>query len=86
MCVCAAVTHQASWEAAAKLMDAKERQREEGEEEGRLSQVGDKCLLLQQCRSEGGMSMNWKKKEKESVDREQCRTEITFAWLTGFAT
>ncbi len=30
--VCVAVTHQASWEAAAKLMDAKERQREEGEE------------------------------------------------------
>lgn len=34
VCVCVpvrvAVTHQASWEAAAKLMDAKERQREEG--------------------------------------------------------
>ena len=32
--VCVAVTHQASWEAAAKLMDAKERQREQGGREG----------------------------------------------------
>lgn len=51
--VCA-VTHQASWEAAAKLMDAKERQREEGgrrgEREHWLSQVGDKCLY---CSSAG---------------------------------
>ena len=34
VCVCVAVTHQASWEAAAKLMDAKERQREQGGREG----------------------------------------------------
>lgn len=34
VCVCVAVTDRASWEAAAKLMDAKEQNRKGGGEEG----------------------------------------------------
>lgn len=55
-CVCVAVTHRASWEAAAKLMDAKERAREEGEKgsEAALARPsGRQVPVLQHSRSEG---------------------------------
>lgn len=81
MCVCVAVTHQASWEAAAKLMDAKERQREEGEEGGRerwLSQVGDKCLYCSNAgaRERDVNELEKKEKKKRSVDGKQCGTQM----------
>lgn len=52
---CAAVTHQALWEVAAKLMDAREQQREMGKggRERRLCQVGDKCLYCSNAGEKG---------------------------------
>lgn len=63
LCECVAVTHRASWEAAAILMDAKERQREEGRERREARPSGRRVPVLQHCRSDGRwMSMEWKKK------------------------
>lgn len=64
--VCAAVTHQASWEVAAKLMDAKERQREQrrGGRECWLSQVGDECLYCSNAGASEG-DVNEMKKERK---------------------
>lgn len=67
--VSVALTRQALWEAAAKLMDAKEQQRG-GRRAGEAGQVGDKCpycsvdgAKVNQCQWDGGR----KKENKAST-------------------
>lgn len=53
VCVCVAVTDQASSEAAAKLMDAKERQREEEREGALAKQETSACTAAMQEQQRG---------------------------------
>lgn len=69
VCVCLAVTHQVSKEAADKLMNAKK--------EGRRGERGRQAPVLQQCRSEGE---GVKGKTNIRKDRKQCRMKLA-AWL-----
>lgn len=83
MCVFVAVTHQASWEAAAQLMDAKEVQREEGGSEG------DKCLYCSNAGAARERDVNEMKREEknEMLTGKQGSTQMSDACLESvFAT